>query len=295
MRATQKQTREATATIRNFQPAAPGDSILNSYVKQIRKIPLLSREEEIQVAIQAHSGDESARNRLVTSNLRFVAVLARKYGHHSLSTMDLINEGNMGLIRAAERFDPTAGHRFITYATSWIKQFISTAIHEKSSLIRVPINRMAAMRHFDELASENENDHTPRRGGIESRHALSIRERNHIANICREQLSLNAPIGVDGDLSLADVCADTNQTAPDSQMHDEDLRRSLNESMAGLSSRERNVLQSRFGLCGHSLITLERLSKRIGLSKERIRQIEKKAILKIRASRSARQLVAYLN
>jgi len=150
----------------------------------------------------------TAEHRANVSIRNFLAV-ARKYGHHSLSMMDLINEGNIGLMRAAEKFDPT--------------------------------------------------------------------------------------VGGEGDLSLADVCADTRQDTPDSRVHDEDLRRCINESIAGLSNRERKVLQARFGLDGRSLVTLEHLSKQIGLSKERVRQIEKNAILKLRASRSARKLVAYLN
>ncbi|MCE9596758.1 MAG: sigma-70 family RNA polymerase sigma factor [Spirochaetia bacterium] len=243
---------------RGYQNA--GDPLLAAYMRDIRSIPLLDRETEREVAEKAHGGDANARDLLVRSNLRFVASIAGKYFHPGLSRMDLVNEGNLGLMRAAETFDPSRGFHFITYAIWWIRQSISLAIREKASIIRIPVRA---------------------------------------ANLSQEDLHNLDCLSLDGFVAgeafdFAGSVPDETQDTPESGVYSSDMRSEINRSLAQLSSRERKVVQLRFGLNGMEPCTLEKTSDRIGVSKERVRQIERTALRKIRMN-SRQQLAAYLN
>lgn len=273
-----------------------GDSILNWYLNEIHRIPMLTREEELEVSRKAQTGDQAARDRLVRANLRFVVTVARKYQSYGLSLMDLINEGNLGLIKAAERFNPERGFHFISYAVWWIKQSILFAIQQKSHLIRLPLNRTADLRRMEEAERWMENQDNMDVTVDNLAQAMEMRrgDLNHLINMSRDHLSLDAPIGDGEDFSLAESIEDSTTIRPDRQIEDDQLKADISGSLQDLTSREKSVLTLRFGLGGGPVLSLQKIGKKIGLSKERIRQIEKKAIRKIRTGKSSQHLVAYL-
>ncbi len=273
------------------------DSILNWYLNEIHKIPMLTREEEQEVARLARDGDQEARGLLVRSNLRFVVTVARKYQSYGLSLMDLINEGNLGLIKAAERFNPDRGFHFISYAVWWIKQSILFAIQQKSHLIRLPLNRTADLRRFEEIERwlGNQENVDSSLGNMAHMLEMKPEELNHLLNMSRDHLSLDAPMLEGEDSSLGDNIEDPDSVQPAVRVEDSDLRKDLEDSMNSLTKREKKVLSLRFGLGGYPVLSLQKIGKQIGLSKERIRQIEKKAIRKIRTGKYSQQLVSYLS
>lgn len=273
------------------------DSILNWYLNEIHKIPMLSREEEQEVARKAQAGDQEARGVLVRSNLRFVVTVARKYQSYGLSLMDLINEGNLGLIKASERFNPERGFHFISYAVWWIKQSILFAIQQKSHLIRLPLNRTADLRRFEEVERwmGNQPDVESSLENIAGMLDMRTEELNHLLKMSRDHLSLDAPMLEGEDSSLGDNIQDPDSVQPAERVEDSDLRKDLESSMSNLTKREKKVLSLRFGLAGYPVLSLQKIGRQIGLSKERIRQIEKKAIRKIRTGKYSQQLVSYLS
>lgn len=272
------------------------DSILNWYLNEIHKIPMLTREEEREVAGRASQGDEKARNALVRANLRFVVTVARKYQAYGLSMMDLINEGNLGLLKAAERFNPERGFHFISYAVWWIKQSILFAIQQKSHLIRLPLNRTADLRRMEEAERMIENQDGLENNITTLADVLDMRadDLGHLINISREHLSLDAPMQDGEDYTLGDNIEDPMIVRPDSEVELEELKKEILECMSELTNRERKVIYMRFGLDGGPVLSLQKIGKSIGLSKERIRQIEKKAIRKIRTGKYNQQLFSYL-
>lgn len=273
------------------------DSILNWYLNEIHKIPMLSREDEMETAEKAKNGDREARNLLVRSNLRFVVTVARKYQSYGLSLLDLINEGNLGLIKAAERFNPDRGYHFISYAVWWIKQSILFAIQQKSHLIRLPLNRTADLRRVEEAERIMGNQGETEANVFSLASALNMKpeDLNHLLNMSRDHLSLDAPMFDGDDFSLGDNIEDAAGVPPDERVEHESLKNDIERCMQALTPREKNVLSMRFGLGGGPVLSLQKIGKKIGLSKERIRQIEKKAIRKIRTGKNGQHLVAYLS
>lgn len=272
------------------------DSILNWYLNEIHKIPMLSREEEMETAIAARAGEAAARDRLVRGNLRFVVTVARKYQSYGLTMMDLINEGNLGLIKAAERFNPDRGYHFISYAVWWIKQSILFAIQQKSHLIRLPLNRTADLRRLEEAERylDNQEGVDSTLENLASAMDMKQGDLHHLIRMSRDHLSLDAPMSEGEDFSLGDNIQDGDAVMPEQSVEDEALKREISECLDTLTAREKQILSLRFGLGGVQVMSLQKIGKRIGLSKERIRQIEKKAIRKIRTGKSGPQLAAYL-
>lgn len=273
------------------------DSILNWYLNEIHKIPMLSREEEYRVSLRARDGDEEARNLLVRSNLRFVVTIAKRYQSYGLTLMDLINEGNLGLIKAAERFNPERGYHFISYAVWWIRQSIKYAIQQKASLIRLPLNRMADLKRIDEAENWFEN-HDEMESSIENIAEymdMDVSEVTHLIRMSKDHLSLDAPMADSEDFTLGENIQDKNEVEPHRSLEYEQLKGELAKSLDQLSERERKVIMLRFGLDGGPIYSLQRIGKMIGLSKERVRQIEKKALRKIRTGVNSRQLGAFLS
>ncbi len=281
--------------ISSFEQEA-SDSMLHWYLNEIHKIPMLSREEEKEVAAKAFAGDEAARDRLVSANLRFVVTVARRYQSYGMSLMDLVNEGNVGLIKAAERFNPDRGFHFISYAVWWIKQSILFAIQQKSHLIRLPLNRTADLRRIAELDKilENQDLSEDRIDAMARMLDMKKEDVSHLINISRDHLSLDAPYQDGEDYSLGDNIEDGEGVSPDHDLEAEQLRSEILESLEMLTIREKKVLFMRFGLDGGPMLSLQKIGRIIGLSKERIRQIEKKAIRKIRTGVNHQNLLVYL-
>lgn len=272
------------------------DSILNWYLNEIHKIPMLSREQEYEVSMRAQDGDEEARNTLVRSNLRFVVTVAKRYQSYGLTLMDLINEGNMGLIKAAERFNPERGFHFISYAVWWIRQSIKYAIQQKSSLIRLPLNRMADLKRIAEAEQwfENQDDQEASVENIAEYMNMTVSDVNLLLRMSKDHLSLDAPVADSEDFTLGENLADTKEAEQHDSLEFEQLKGELWKSLDQLTEREKKVVMLRFGLDGGQIFSLQKIGKMINLSKERVRQIEKKALRKIRTGVNSRQLGAFL-
>lgn len=272
-----------------------GDS-LHAYLKKIEKIPLLTREEEVDLATQAQSGDQEALDRLIRSNLRYVVSVARKYIGCGLSLADLINEGNIGLIQAAKRFDPTRGVKFITYAVWWIRQAIMHALAEQGGTVRLPLKQMGTLHKIAE--SYRQYIH---RTGVEPSSTelgkeldLPPEEVETILRVYRSYLSLDAPISNDGDVSHLDLLQSNSLPSVEETYIKSTLTEEINELLGQIPGREQQILRLRFGFDDEPK-TLEEIGKMLGLSRERVRQIEKRAKDLLRAKAKTKALKDYLN
>ncbi len=273
-----------------------GESVLTAYFEDINRIPLLSREEEDSLARRARRGDPIARQKLIQANLRFVVRVAKGFQMLGMPLEDLVGEGNIGLMKAVERFDPARGYRFISYAVWWIRQSIMRAIGEKTRLIRLPQSMTAEL-----LRVVKEREDLPAGCSADQEAELIARRlnssREHVAqllNISREALSLDAGVGAEDDVSaLEDFVVDTETRHPEDLAIESLLRDDINRALETLSRRESEVIQSRFGLNGKRPMTLKAIGGVSRLTKERVRQIEKKAISRLRRPPLLRLLRAY--
>lgn len=272
------------------------DSSISWYLEQINKIPLLSREEEDMLARLSRTGDQTAKDKLIKANLRFVVSIAKKYQTSGISLLDLINEGNMGLIKAAERFDPERGFHFISYAVWWIRQAILLAISQKTSLIRLPLNRTADIQKIERVqkALEGKLGREPSPAEIAEELDMDNEEINHLRNITQDFVSLDATIGNSDENTVLSLVEDLKVESPDKKIFDESLHDALNEVLETLTQSEREILQLRYGLSGNEPMSLQQIGERFKLSKERIRQIEKKAIRKLRLPSRSQKLKGFL-
>jgi RNA polymerase primary sigma factor len=279
---------------KNFD--AYSDSSISWYLEQINKIPLLTREEEDYFARLARNGDVTAKDRLIKANLRFVVSIAKKYQTSGISLLDLINEGNMGLIKAAEKFDADRGYHFISYAVWWIRQSIILAISQKTSLIRLPLNRTADMQKIEKVHNrlENKLGREPTPGEIAEELDMDDDEIMHLRNISQDYISLDATYGDSEDTSILSMVKDTRIESPDQKVLDESLHDALNNVLNELTESEREIIKMRFGLDGKKPMSLQQIGEEFRLSKERIRQIEKKAIRRLRHPSRSYKLRSYL-
>lgn len=272
------------------------DSSISWYLDQINRIPLLSRELEDTLARAARDGDEKSKNDLIKANLRFVVSIAKKYQTSGISLLDLINEGNLGLIKAAEKFDPDRGFHFISYAVWWIRQSIMLAISQKSSLIRLPLNRTADLQKIERVHKKLENKlgREPSAGEIAEELEMDNEEINHLRNITQDFISLDTTLGDSDDTTILDMVVDHKADSPDYHLFEESLAGSLNEVLDTLTDSEKEILCMRYGLNGYEPMSLQQIGDRFNLSKERIRQIEKKAIRRLRHPSRSYKLKSYI-
>jgi RNA polymerase primary sigma factor len=278
--------------------AAGEQSTLSFYLRELRKIPLLNNTEEQSCARLAAQGDSKARQRLIQANLRFVILVAKRYRKSGIPLEDLINEGNIGLIQAAGRFDPDRGIRFVSYAIWWIRQAILKAIHENSRLIRVPLSRAGELSRIEELRHDGmvETGSEPRLAEIAEALAVEEGELLTLIQAAQRTVSLDSPVLDLEDPSSFGACLeDRSVPRPEEVLVGASLKEELNTILARLSDREARILQDRFGLAGGKRISLLEVARKHKLSKERVRQIEKKALRKIRASEGVENLKVYAN
>ena len=270
---------------------------LAAYLAEINKIPLLTKEEEYECAAAARDGDGAARQKLVQSNLRFVVNVAKKYQNQGIPLIDLISEGNIGLMNAADRFNPDLGYHFISYAVWWIRQSILKAICEKSRMIRLPLNRANELVQIEKLrkrtdaamSDSEELEHISSEMGIDRE---TVRE---IMNAARDVVSLDTPVdsarGID---SLGDLIEDNRYESPESFAVNAALASDIDALLATLPEREAEIIKLRYGLEGCEPMSLKEIGEVFGLTKERIRQIEKKAIKRLEAPAKMSSLETYV-
>ncbi len=272
-------------------------NILTLYLKDINKIPLLTREEEIELTRRVVEGDEFARKRMIESNLRFVVNVAKKYQNQGMPLIDLINEGNIGLMTALEKFDPDKGYHFISYAVWWIRQSIMKAINEKSRAVRLPLNRTNELLQIQKAQRSLMSDNSTEDPTAEDIGTLTGFDADHVNNllsISRELVSLDAPVFNDtGSSSIGDFIEDDSRSPEDSLM-EVALKEDINTVLSSLSDREREIIELRFGLDGKIPMSLKEIGEIYNLTKERIRQIEKKALERLRVPQKSMILESYI-
>ncbi len=254
------------------------------YLNEIGFSPLLSAEEEVYFARKALKGEEAARKRMIESNLRLVVKISRRYVNRGLALLDLIEEGNLGLIRAVEKFDPERGFRFSTYATWWIRQTIERAIMNQTRTIRLPIHVVKELNVYLRAARElaQKLDHEPTAEDIAKLLDKPVSDVERVLGLNERITSVDAPIGPSSDRTIVDTIADTRVSDPAVLLQDSDLTANLDQWLEELTEKQREVLARRFGLRGHEVSTLEEVGREIGLTRERVRQIQVEALKRLR-------------
>jgi RNA polymerase primary sigma factor len=269
---------------------------LDQYLRDISAYPLITREEEANLARRIRAGDQEALDKLVRSNLRFVVSVAKKYQNQGVSLADLINEGNLGLIRAAHKFDETKGIKFISYAVWWIRQAILQALAEQSRIVRVPLNRAGTLHRIGKRANMllqelgREATHAEIADGMD----ITEEEVAKTMSISQAHLSLDAPLTPGEDNRLLDYLADNVNPTPDEQTFEKALTEAIEESLSSLKEREAKILRLYFGLDSEEPMTLEQIGALMGITRERVRQIKEKALSRLRHVSRARALESFL-
>jgi RNA polymerase primary sigma factor len=269
---------------------------LDQYLRDISVYPLINRDEEVRLAQQIRKGDQECLDKLVRSNLRFVVSVAKKYQNQGVSLSDLINEGNLGLIRAAHKFDETKGIKFISYAVWWIRQAILQALAEQSRIVRVPLNRAGTLHRIGKRAASllQELGRDATHAEIASGMDITEEEVAKTMAISQTHLSLDAPLTPGEDNKLLDYLPDTLNPTPDEQTFEKALTESIEEALSHLKERESKILRLYFGLDGSEPMTLEEIGALLGITRERVRQIKEKALSRLRHVSRARALESYL-
>lgn len=268
---------------------------LGMYLKDIERIPLLGRDEEYDLAIRAKNGDAIAREKLVNGNLRFVVSIAKQFQNRGLPLIDLISEGNIGLLTAIDKFEPEKGYHFISYAVWWIRQSILKAIGEKSRMIRLPMNKSADLIQILNAKNKIENETNDdasiediaRECGMEPSDVLDLMQ------IARDVSSLDAPLGTEEDTSFGDFI-ESDEPRPEDYVMDKAMKSSVNKILASLPEKERGIIRLRFGLDNNEAMSLKEVGEIYHLTKERIRQIEKKVLSSLRSDEEVQNLKAFI-
>jgi RNA polymerase primary sigma factor len=273
------------------------DRSLDLYLREIGSTPLINAQEEVKLARRIRLGDKRALEKLTKANLRFVVSVAKNYQNQGLSLADLINEGNIGLIKAAKRFDETRGFKFISYAVWWIRQAILQALAEQSRIVRLPLNRVGTLHKIGKVSSSLEQTYgrNPSPDEIAKELELTESEVADTLKISNSHLSLDQPFSVSEDNSLIDILEDEFQPGPDEALLDQSLRVEIEKALDTLTPREAEVINLYFGLNSEKALTLEEIGARFNLTRERVRQIKEKAIRRLRHASRSRSLRAYLS
>jgi RNA polymerase primary sigma factor len=270
---------------------------LDKYLTEIAKVDLITSDMEAELARKIREGDALALEKLTKANLRFVVSVAKQYQNRGLSLNDLINEGNLGLIKAGQRFDETRGFKFISYAVWWIRQSIMQALAEQSRIVRLPLNRVGSLTKISKTLSELEQRFQREPSAEELAEALDVTvdSVNDNLSLYGRQVSVDAPFKTGEEGSLLDVMTDENNSSPDDQLMTESLKQEISQALLTLSARESEVLVLFYGLNGEKAMTLEEIGEKFSLTRERVRQIKEKATTHLRRSFSSRRLIPYLN
>ena len=269
---------------------------LDKYLQEIGKISLLTPDKEIELAIRIRKGEQGALEALAKANLRFVVSVAKQYQNQGLSLGDLINEGNLGLLKAAKRFDETRGFKFISYAVWWIRQSILQALAEQSRIVRLPLNRVGALNKIGKAYSnlEQEFEREPNADELAKELDMDAAEVADTLKISGRHVSMDAPFTQGEENSLLDVIESDMQPSPDHMLMDESLKEEIERALSTLSEREAEVIKLYFGLDKENSLTLEEIGERFNLTRERVRQIKEKAIRRLRHTSRSKNLKAYL-
>ena len=273
------------------------DDPVKVYLKEIGRVPLLATEEEIELAQRMNTGDRYAKKRLCEANLRLVVSIAKKYVGRGMQFLDLIQEGNLGLIKAVEKFDYTKGFKFSTYATWWIRQAITRAIADQARTIRIPVHMVETITKVKKVSSQllHENGHDPSPEEIADKLSMPVDKVREIMRVAQDPVSLETPIGEEEDSHLGDFIPDDDAPAPAEAASHTLLKEQLNEVLNTLTDREAKVLKLRFGLEDGKARTLEEVGQRFEVTRERIRQIEAKALRKLRHPSRSKKVKDFLD
>lgn len=270
---------------------------LDKYLQEVSKIEMIDSNQEIELARRIHIGDKSALEKLIRANLRFVISVSKQYQNQGLSLPDLINEGNLGLMKAAQRYDETKGFKFISYAVWWIRQSILQALAEQSRIVRLPLNKIGAIHKINRahIHLEQENQRTP--SAEELAEVLDMTEEE--IKVCirntGKHISMDAPLVEDEDINLYDVLSSSNSSSPDKDLIVESLKIEIERVLKTLTSKEADIIRLYYGLNKKNPSSLEEISKNFNLTKERVRQIKEKAIKKLKQNFRRQLLQSYLN
>ncbi len=282
------------ANINTNKTNATENGALSMYLRDIEKIPLIGRDEEYDLAIRAKNGDSVARERLVNGNLRFVVSIAKQFQNRGLPLIDLISEGNIGLLTAIDKFEPEKGYHFISYAVWWIRQSILKAIGEKSRMIRLPMNKSAdliqivqAKSKIEKEGEESSIENIARECGMDAQDVLELMQ------IARDVSSLDAPVGSEEDTSFGDFI-ESDDPKPEDFVMDKALKTSVQNILMTLPEKERGIIKLRFGLENNKQMSLKEVGEIYHLTKERIRQIEKKVLSTLRQNNEVKELRSYI-
>jgi len=270
---------------------------LEKYLQEIGKVDLITPEEEVQLAIRIKEGDQRALEKLTKANLRFVVSVAKQYQNQGLSLSDLINEGNLGLIKAAQRFDETRGFKFISYAVWWIRQSILQALAEQSRIVRLPLNKVGLSNKISKAYSQLEQEYEREPSTEELAELLDIgtEEVETTLGVAARHVSVDAPFVDSEDNTLLDVLENPNSDSADSELaHYDSLRCEIERSLSTLTDRQRDVIKLYFGISVEHPMSLEDIGEKFSLTRERVRQIKDKAITKLRTASRCQLLKSYL-
>ncbi len=269
---------------------------LDKYLQEIGKVDLITSDEEVELAQRIREGDQIALEKLTKANLRFVVSVAKQYQNNGLTLGDLINEGNVGLIKAAKRFDEKRGFKFISYAVWWIRQSIMQALAEQSRIVRLPLNRVGSLNKISKSFSELEQKFQREPSPEELAEVLQVTTEEVVdtLKVGGRHVSMNAPFVQGEENSLLDVLENDSEQTPDSELIAESLKREVQRTLSTLTQREADVMSFYFGLNGQQAMTLEEIGEKFSLTRERVRQIKEKATRRLRHSSRSKTLKSYL-